>query len=605
MDSSGWRLAQRSVSDDIDGKGADFRRRADAGAQPLRMIPASSGRRLTKHENVQAGGGAERRGGRLTSALGAIHDARWPLKIGLGLAASLSGVVLRLALEPGAFGHLPYQAFYPGVIAASILGGLLPGVAAAAAGAFWGVLFATPADPAPALRLALFLLNSVAISGLAEAMHRALWRLGEADGRGAEAERLLIANERFRLTQAAEAIAAFDLDIERNVASDVDALRRMFGFAPGAMINPDTVRSVALKDDAANIQAALEAAYDPAGDGAYAADYRIRRPSDGEERWIAARGQVFFDGLRPVRMIGVCRDVTGERTADHALRISRAQIPLFVERAPISVAMFDRDMVYLAASRGWIEAYGRGRKTLIGLSHYELHPDIPDRWKAVHRGVLNGEFHTADDDRWVDSEGQERWIRWAAYPWTDEAGGIGGVILSADEITAQKRAEAALRESEEKFRNAFAEAAVGFVMGDAGGAILEVNRAFCRLTGYSEDELKSMRLTDLLHPDDRAEDNALNETLAAAKPRLCRRKPLCPQGRRNDLGAQERVPDARRRSRTPLDRQTRRGRDRAQDAPRRSRPARWRSSARSSTARRTPSSRSTSPAPFNPSTPPA
>ena len=131
--------------------------------------------------------------------------------------------------------------------------------------------------------------------------------------------------------------------------------------------------------------------------------------------------------------------------------------------------------------------------------------------------MLNGEFHTADDDRWVDSEGQERWIRWAAYPWTDEAGGIGGVILSADEITAQKRAEAALRESEEKFRNAFAEAAVGFVMGDAGGAILEVNRAFCRLTGYSEDELKSMRLTDLLHPDDRAEDNALDETLAGRR----------------------------------------------------------------------------------------
>ena len=219
MDSSGWRLARRSVSDDIDGKGADFRRRVDAGAQPLRMIPASSGRRLTKHENVQAGGGAERRGGRLTSALGAIHDARWPLKIGLGLAASLSGVVLRLALEPGAFGHLPYQAFYPGVIAASILGGLLPGVAAAAAGAFWGVLFATPADPAPALRLALFLLNSVAISGLAEAMHRALWRLGEADGRGAEAEQLLIANETISgSTQTAEAIAAFDLDIEKNTA---------------------------------------------------------------------------------------------------------------------------------------------------------------------------------------------------------------------------------------------------------------------------------------------------------------------------------------------------------------------------------------------------
>ena len=471
-----------------------------------------SGRSVSKDENVQADRSAKRRGG-LARVLGAVRRARWPLKIGIGLAASLSGVVLRLALELGTFGHLPYQAFYPGVIAASILGGLLPGVAAAVAGACWGVLLAAPADPAPALRLVLFLVNSFAISGLAEAMHRALWRLGEAEGQRAEAERLLVANERFRLTQASEAIAAFDLDIETNVARDADALRRMFGFQPGAVVNPDAVRSVALNDDVPKISAALDAAYDPGGDGAYAANYRIRRPSDGEERWITARGQVYFHGGRPVRMIGVCRDVTSEKAADHALRVSRAQIPLFVERAPISVAMFDRDMVYLAASRGWIDAYGRGWKSLVGLSHYDLHPDIPDRWKAVHRAVMNGEFHTADDDRWVDSERQERWICWAAYPWTDEVGGIGGVILSAEEVTAQRRSEAALRESEEKFRNAFAEAAVGFVMGDAAGAILEANRAFCRLTGYSVEELKSMRLTDLLHPDDRAEDNALIEAL--------------------------------------------------------------------------------------------
>jgi two-component system, LuxR family, sensor kinase FixL len=470
---------------------------------------------LTKHENVQAGGGARSRGGALTWALGAVHEARWPLKIALGLAASLSGVVLRLALDPRIFGHLPFQAYYPGVIAASILGGLVPGVAAAAASALWGALSMATTDPAPALRLALFLINSLSISGLAEVMHRALWRLGEAEGRRVEAERLRIASEGFRLTQASEAIAAFDLDVEKNKATDVDALRRMFGLAPETIINPDAIRSVALKDDIPKINAALGAAYDPAGDGAYVADYRIRRPSDGAMRWLAARGQVFFAGGRPVRMIGVCRDVTGERTADHALRISWAHIPLFVECAPISVAMFDRDMVYLAASRGWIEAYGRGRKSLTGLSHYALHPDIPDRWKAVHRGVLNGEFHTADDDRWVDSEGQERWVRWAAYPWTNEEGGIGGVILSAAEITAQRRAEAALRESEEKFRNAFAEAAVGFVMGDAEGAILEANGAFCRLTGYSEAELKSMRLTDLLHPDDRTETNALDETLRA------------------------------------------------------------------------------------------
>jgi PAS domain S-box-containing protein len=91
------------------------------------------------------------------------------------------------------------------------------------------------------------------------------------------------------------------------------------------------------------------------------------------------------------------------------------------------------------------------------------------------------------------------------------------MILSAAEITAQKRAEAALRESEEKFRNAFAEAAVGFVVADAEGAILESNKAFCRLTGYSEKELRSKRLIDLVHADDRAENDALDERLRSGE----------------------------------------------------------------------------------------
>ena len=206
----------------------------------------------------------------------------------------------------------------------------------------------------------------------------------------------------------------------------MDALRRIFGFEPGTVVNPQAVLRTALPEDVPNIKAALNAAFDAAGDGVYKADYRIR---------------------------------------------------------------------------------------LVGLSHYKLHPNIPDRWKAIHRGVLKEEFHSDVGDYWIDADGQEHWVRWAAYPWSDEVGGIGGFVLSAEEISAQKRAEAALRESEEKFRNAFAEAAVGFVMGEAGGAVLEANNAFCRLTGYSADELTSMRFVDLIHPDDKARNNALDDRL--------------------------------------------------------------------------------------------
>jgi hypothetical protein len=131
--------------------------------------------------------------------------------------------------------------------------------------------------------------------GLAEAMHRALLRLGEVEGRRTDAEKLLVANEKFRLADSSSAIRTFDLDIEKNAASDADTMRKMFGLAPGAVVNPSTVMSIAFPDDVPRIKAALGAAFDPAGDGFYGAEYRIRRANDGAERWIAARGQVCFE----------------------------------------------------------------------------------------------------------------------------------------------------------------------------------------------------------------------------------------------------------------------------------------------------------------------
>src|ERR1700688_1580266 len=80
-----------------------------------------------------------------------------------------------------------------------------------------------------------------------------------------------------------------------------------------------------------------------------------------------------------------------------------------------------------AVSRRWIDAYGLGRSDLLGRSHYNVHPDIPERWREIHQRVLKGEFHSDDDDFWVDADGRDHWVRWASYPWIDAAGEIGGV----------------------------------------------------------------------------------------------------------------------------------------------------------------------------------
>jgi len=79
---------------------------------------------------------------------------------------------------------------------------------------------------------------------------------------------------------------------------------------------------------------------------------------------------------------------------------------------------------------------------------------------------------------------------------------VSEVVCSFTDITEHKRAEEELRASEERFRNAFAHAATGMALTDLKGTFLEVNRAFCQITGYTERELAARDFPSITHPDD-------------------------------------------------------------------------------------------------------
>ena len=81
------------------------------------------------------------------------------------------------------------------------------------------------------------------------------------------------------------------------------------------------------------------------------------------------------------------------------------------------------------------------------------------------------------------------------------------------EIHDRQVAEAALRESEQRFRNILNSVPIGVVYTDLHGAVRQTNPRYCTLTGYTEAELVSMSLADYTHPDDVAQDNELREQL--------------------------------------------------------------------------------------------
>jgi PAS domain S-box-containing protein len=99
--------------------------------------------------------------------------------------------------------------------------------------------------------------------------------------------------------------------------------------------------------------------------------------------------------------------------------------------------------------------------------------------------------------------GEIRWIDFQVTPLRAADGGIDGVVPSGYDITDRKRAEDALRRSEARFRNLYEHALAGIAVSDWNGQLQQCNPAFCALVGYSENELRGVHFSALVHPDDR------------------------------------------------------------------------------------------------------
>jgi PAS domain S-box-containing protein len=124
----------------------------------------------------------------------------------------------------------------------------------------------------------------------------------------------------------------------------------------------------------------------------------------------------------------------------------------------------------------------------------------------------------ASDERWhVRKDGSRFWGSGMVTPLWNEAGQLTGFVKVFRDRTAERAIEESLRESEERFRSTFANASIGMALTGMDGRFVQVNDAFCRITGYSREELNAVDLVSLTYPDDRARKIALTERMLAGK----------------------------------------------------------------------------------------
>ncbi|MBI4885711.1 MAG: PAS domain S-box protein, partial [Acidobacteria bacterium] len=316
-------------------------------------------------------------------------------------------------------------------------------------------------------------------------------------------EALRGSEERLRLALDAARMGTFDWDIPYSRITWSRRHEELWGLPPGGFDGSYEAFAAGVHPgDLPRVNAAIAECI--AARSGFQLEFRVVWP-DGSVRSILARGAFTFDATgRPARMTGVAMDTTEQHAAMDALRESEERLRLFIEHAPAALAMFDRDMRYLAASRRWLADYRLGQRDVIGRSHYDVFPEIPERWRLVHGRGMAGETVRSDEDAFERADGTVQYLRWEVRPWHAADGAVGGIVIFTEDISDRKRTEAAMRRGAARLRLALDAALMGIFDWDVPHNRITWSRRHEALWGFAPGEFAGTyeAFASRVHPGD-------------------------------------------------------------------------------------------------------
>jgi PAS domain S-box-containing protein len=223
-------------------------------------------------------------------------------------------------------------------------------------------------------------------------------------------------------------------------------------------------------------------------------------------RWLELRAYPTAEGL-----VVYSLDVTERKLATAALKTNQARLRLVIDNAPALISYVGADYRYLLLNRAYESWFGSPAKEIVGKTMLEVVG--PEAWRVLApcMGAALGGERRSFEGPVSYRDGGERWISATYTPDFDPYGVVQGVVVMVLDISEQKMVEARLRESEYYHRSLFEAAGVGNAEVDADtGRFLRVNKKYCEIVGYGEQELIEQRTySEILHPDDRERNRLL------------------------------------------------------------------------------------------------
>jgi diguanylate cyclase (GGDEF)-like protein/PAS domain S-box-containing protein len=311
-------------------------------------------------------------------------------------------------------------------------------------------------------------------------------------------EALRQSEEKYRTILANMEEGYYEVDLAGNLTFCNEAECRIHGRTRDEMIGLNN-RQFSSPETARRIYAISNKVY-KTGIPAKIVDYEIIR-KDGSVAMIEMSISLLRNAAgEPIGFYGVSRDRTEQKKAEMALRENEQKYRDLVENINDIIYATDEHGIFTYIAPG-IEAIG-GYTTseLIGRPFFDFvfEEDIPYMREMFERDLSgHAEPH---EYRAITKTGEIRWIHTSASPFFKEGRAIGLRGVSTD-ITTRKRAEEAVRESEEKYRTILSSMEEGYYEVDLAGNLTFFNNSLCRIYGYTRDELIEMNNRAYMSPE--------------------------------------------------------------------------------------------------------
>jgi two-component system, cell cycle sensor histidine kinase and response regulator CckA len=227
-------------------------------------------------------------------------------------------------------------------------------------------------------------------------------------------------------------------------------------------------------------------------------EYRIVRRSDRVERWVFGRGELSYDEQgKLLRMIGTIQDITERRMAERALLDNAESFGSLFNSTSDGVVIHQEGKI-LEANSALALLSGYSRSELVGKNVVEL-VALASRDLVIQR--LQSKYEKPFEALGLREDG-------TTVPVELSTAGIFYLgrsvrLTSVRDISERKRAEEALRVSEDRFRTIYETSPIGIANVDRNGRFYRANRALEKIFGYSERELQNMSFNDITCPEDK------------------------------------------------------------------------------------------------------